>query len=109
MVLIVIFYRLQQWLRRKNVDSPCEADAGPTASIRCPHGELLPELAPGARRALIPENLWNFIHETAMAVKPGDTLGSSTFSSDSEPCAQCSIELSEHACLEDNLRSYWHF
>nr|GMD75431.1 ubiquitin carboxyl-terminal hydrolase 26 [Ipomoea batatas] len=97
---------LQQWLRRKNVDSPCEADAGPTASIRCPHGELLPELAPGARRALIPENLWNFIHETAMAVKPGDTLGSSTFSSDSEPCAQCSIELSEHACLEDNLREF---
>ncbi|CAH9092211.1 unnamed protein product [Cuscuta epithymum] len=97
---------LHQWLRRKNADCPCEADAGPTASIRCPHGELLPQLAPGARRVLIPENLWNFIHETAMAVKPDDTLGSSTFLSDSVDCTQCSIELSEHACLEDNLREF---
>ncbi|VFQ63522.1 unnamed protein product [Cuscuta campestris] len=97
---------LQHWLRRKKADCPSEADAGPTASIRCPHGELLPELAPGARRALIPENLWIFFHETAMAVKPDDTLGSSTFPLDSAECSQCSIELSEHAFFEDNLREF---
>ncbi|KAK4348873.1 hypothetical protein RND71_031628 [Anisodus tanguticus] len=97
---------LQQWLRRKNVDSPCEADAGPTASIRCPHGQLMPEQASGARRVLIPENLWNFICEIAMAVKPDDSAGCSTFFSDSEPCSQCSIQLSEVACIEDTLREF---
>ncbi|XP_059298670.1 ubiquitin carboxyl-terminal hydrolase 26 isoform X1 [Lycium ferocissimum] len=97
---------LQQWLRRKNVDSPCEADAGPTASIRCPHGQLMPEQASGARRVLIPESLWNFIREIAMAVKPDDSVGCSTFFSDSEPCTQCSIQLTEVACLEDTLREF---
>ncbi|MCD7469118.1 hypothetical protein HAX54_007925 [Datura stramonium] len=97
---------LQQWLRRKNVDSPCEADAGPTASIRCPHGQLMPEQASGARRVLIPESLWNFIREIAMAVKPDDSVGCSTFFSDSEPCTQCSIQLTEVACIEDTLREF---
>ena len=95
---------MQQWLRRKNVDSPCEADAGPTASIRCPHGELMPEQATGARRVLVPESLWLFFYDTANTVKPDDPLGCSTFPSDSAPCAQCNLELSEVACLEDNLR-----
>ncbi|XP_004235069.1 ubiquitin carboxyl-terminal hydrolase 26 isoform X1 [Solanum lycopersicum] len=97
---------LQQWLRRKNVDSPCEADAGPTASIRCPHGQLMPQQASGARRVLIPETLWNFTREIAMAVKPDDSVGCSTFFSDSEPCTQCSIQLSEVACFEDTLREF---
>lgn len=97
---------LQQWLRRKNMDTPCEADAGPTASIRCPHGELLPEQAFGARRLLVPETLWLFICETASAVKPDDTMGRSIFLSDSEPCAQCSVELTEVAFLEDNIRDF---
>lgn len=97
---------LQQWLRRKNVDFPCEADAGPTASIRCPHGELMPEQASGARRVLIPETLWNFTREIAMAVKPDDSVGCSTFFWDSEPCTQCSIQLTEVACFEDTLREF---
>ncbi|XP_052209579.1 ubiquitin carboxyl-terminal hydrolase 26 isoform X2 [Diospyros lotus] len=97
---------VQQWLRRKNVDSPCEADAGPTASIRCPHGELMPEQATGARRVLVPESLWLFFYDTANTVKPDDPLGCSTFPSDSAPCAQCNLELSEVACLEDNLREF---
>ncbi|KAK9289140.1 hypothetical protein L1049_017613 [Liquidambar formosana] len=96
---------LQQWLRRKNIDFPCEADAGPTAAIRCPHGELLPELAAGAKRLLVPESLWLFFYESATAVKPEDTLGCSTFPSDKEPCALCSIELTEVAGLEDALRA----
>lgn len=106
--MIICNYRLHQWLRRKVVDSPCEGDAGPTASIRCSHGELMPEQAPGARRVLVPEALWHFLHKSAMTVKPDDNVGCSTFSSDSEPCAQCSIELTEVASLEDNLRSPMH-
>lgn len=95
---------LQQWLRRKNVDSPCEADAGPTAAIRCLHGEFLPEVAAGAKRLLVPEDLWLFFYEIANEVKPDDSLGCSTFSSDAEPCVQCSIDLTEEACLEDARR-----
>ncbi|XP_027179388.1 ubiquitin carboxyl-terminal hydrolase 26 isoform X1 [Coffea eugenioides] len=97
---------LHQWVRRKIIDSPCEGDAGPTASIRCPHGGLLPEQATGAKRVLVPEALWQFLHKSAMTVKPDDAEGCSTFSSDSEPCAQCSIELTEVATLEDSLREF---
>lgn len=98
--------RLQQWLRRKNLDVPSDADSGPTASIRCPHGDLMPELAPGAKRLLVPEILWEFIHQTAMMVKPNDSVGCSTFSSDSEQCSFCSAELTEAAFSEDSLRLY---
>ncbi|KAL8045205.1 hypothetical protein ABFX02_08G097900 [Erythranthe guttata] len=97
---------LQQWLRRKNIDLPCDADSGPTASIRCPHGELMPELASGAKRILVPESLWNFIHQTAMTVKPDDSVGCSTFRSNSEPCSSCSAELTEAAFSEDSLREF---
>ncbi|GAA0153013.1 cysteine protease [Lithospermum erythrorhizon] len=97
---------LQQWLRRKNIDSPSEADTGPTASIRCPHGALMPEQAAGARRVLVPETLWEFISETAMAVKPDDFNGCSTFPQNSDPCAQCSVELNKSSSLEDNLREF---
>ncbi|XP_073065473.1 ubiquitin carboxyl-terminal hydrolase 26 isoform X1 [Primulina eburnea] len=97
---------LQQWLRRKNIDLPCDADSGPTASIRCPHGELMPEIAAGAKRILVPESLWMFFQETAMEVKPDDSVGRSTFSSESEPCATCGIELTEAAYSEDSLREF---
>ncbi|XP_030480385.1 ubiquitin carboxyl-terminal hydrolase 26 isoform X1 [Cannabis sativa] len=95
---------LQQWLKRKILDAPSEADGGPTASIRCPHGELMPEQAVGAKRLIIPENLWLFFYEDASAVKPDDTLGCSTFCLDSRECSQCTDELSEVACIEDSLR-----
>ncbi|KAJ8773366.1 hypothetical protein K2173_028543 [Erythroxylum novogranatense] len=96
---------LQQWVRRKSIDAPSEADAGPTASIRCPHGQLLPEQAPGAKRVLVPENLWLFFYEDAIAVKPDEPLGCTTFRSDFDQCPQCSDELSEVASLEDSLRA----
>lgn len=102
-MLIRCICRLQQWLRRKNIDSP-EADVGPTAAIRCPHGGLMPEVAAGAKRFLVPERLWLFFYESAEKVKPEDTLGCSTFPSDSEPCDECSAELTEVASLEDALR-----
>ncbi|KAM1224734.1 hypothetical protein ACFX1S_043812 [Malus domestica] len=95
---------LQQWLKRKILDAPAEADAGPTASIRCPHGELMPEHATGAKRLLVPENLWLFLYEDALTVKPDDHLGCFPFPSDSAQCSQCSDELSEVACMEDSLR-----
>ncbi|PKA51623.1 Ubiquitin carboxyl-terminal hydrolase 26 [Apostasia shenzhenica] len=96
---------LLHWLRRKNVDSPCEADAGPTAALTCPHGDLLPEQATGAKRVLVPEVLWKFFHECASKVKPDDLLGSMVFPAYTEPCETCSRELTEVACLEDTLRA----
>lgn len=100
--LIEVLCRLQQWLRRKNVDLPCDADSGPTASIRCPHGALMPEL--GAKRLLVPDTLWEFVYQTAMTVKPDDPVA--TFPSDSKPCALCSVELTEAAFSEDSLRLF---
>ncbi|KAI4316238.1 hypothetical protein L6164_024237 [Bauhinia variegata] len=95
---------LQQWWKRKVLDAPSEADAGPTASICCPHGQLIPEQATGAKRVLVPENFWLFLYEDALSVKPDDALGCPTFPSDSSQCSQCSDELSEVACMEDSLR-----
>ncbi|OAY70810.1 Ubiquitin carboxyl-terminal hydrolase 26 [Ananas comosus] len=92
---------LLQWLRRKNTDHPSDADAGPTASLRCPHGNLLPENAPGAKRLLVPEVLWLFLFETISSTK-SDVL---TFPSDSETCEICSQELTEVASMEDSLRA----
>ncbi|XP_010108151.2 ubiquitin carboxyl-terminal hydrolase 26, partial [Morus notabilis] len=94
---------LQQWLKRKILDAPTEADAGPTVSIRCPHGELMPEEAVGAKRLLVPENLWLFLYGDATTVKPDDPLDCSTFPLDSRQCSQCCDELSEVACMEDYL------
>jgi len=93
---------LQQWLKRKILDAPSEADAGPTAPIRCPHGQLMPDQAAGAKRVLVPENLWLFLY--AVAVNADDLLECATFPSDSEQCSQCSDELSEVAVMEDSLR-----
>lgn len=95
---------LLQWLRRKNVDSPCESDAGPTAALTCTHGNLLPEQATGAKRVLVPDALWNFFYESASKVKPEDKLCSLAFHSDSEPCEICSREITEVANFEDSLR-----
>ncbi|XP_027330791.1 ubiquitin carboxyl-terminal hydrolase 26-like isoform X2 [Abrus precatorius] len=95
---------LQQWWKRKVVDAPSEADAGPTAAISCPHGQLMPEQAAGAKRVLVPEGFWLFIYKDAISVKPDDLLGCPTFPLDSRVCSQCSNELSEVACLEDSLR-----
>ncbi|KAI4369312.1 hypothetical protein MLD38_017766 [Melastoma candidum] len=95
---------LQQWVKRKITDAPTEADAGPSASIRCPHDGLLPEKAAGAKRLLVPENLWLFLREDALNVKPDDSLGCHSFLKDSAQCSQCQDELSEVACFEDSVR-----
>ena len=91
-------------MKRKNLDAPSEADAGPTMFIRCPHGHLMPEQAAGAKRLLVPEKLWLFFYEDAITIKPDDSSGCSTFPSDSEECPECSNALSEVACLEDSIR-----
>lgn len=64
----------------------------------------MPEQAPGAKRLLVSESLWDLIHQTARAVKPDDPEGCSTFPSDSEECALCSVALREAAFSEDSLR-----
>ncbi|GAB2222929.1 hypothetical protein Droror1_Dr00017061 [Drosera rotundifolia] len=106
---------LQQWVRRKNSDQPSEADAGPTTGITCPHGQLRPEQAASAKRVLVPEVLWLFLYENANllltprkeednSIKPELHLDRLTFPFDSRVCPECSIELTEVACLEDTLR-----
>ncbi|KAL2336663.1 hypothetical protein Fmac_011109 [Flemingia macrophylla] len=95
---------LQQWWKRKVVDAPSEADAGPTTAISCPHRQLMPEQAVGAKRLLVPEGFWLFLYKDAISLKPDDPLGCLTFPLDSRECSQCSDELSETACMEDSLR-----
>ncbi|CAJ1972174.1 unnamed protein product [Sphenostylis stenocarpa] len=95
---------LQQWWKRKVVDAPSEADAGPTTSITCPHGQLMPVQAVGAKRLLVPECFWLFLYKDAISVKPDDPLGCPTFPLDSRECCQCSDEISNEACFEDSLR-----
>ncbi|KAL0721174.1 hypothetical protein Bca4012_035773 [Brassica carinata] len=96
---------LQQWVKRKNLDAPSEADAGPTNAITCSHGQLMPEQAPGARRVLVPENFWSFLVEDALKVTPEDTSGGPCFPLDSSQCSHCTSELSEVADVEDALRA----
>ncbi|KAF6170260.1 hypothetical protein GIB67_013235 [Kingdonia uniflora] len=96
---------LLQWLRRKHVDSPREADVGATASITCPHGQLMPEQSPWAKRVLVPEYLWLFLLGSANALNPDCPSGCSAFPMDSETCARCIVQLSEVASVEDTLRS----
>lgn len=66
----------------------------------------MPEQAPGAKRVLVPENLWLFLYKSANEVKPDDMIGCSVFPSDSELCSQCCVELSEVTCMEDSLRLF---
>ncbi|CAF1707825.1 unnamed protein product [Brassica oleracea] len=97
---------LQQWVKRKNLDAPSEADAGrPTNAITCSHGGLMPEQAPGAKRILVPENFWSFLVEDALKVTPEDTSGCPCFPLDSSQCSHCTSELSEVADVEDALRT----
>ncbi|KAG2390003.1 Ubiquitin carboxyl-terminal hydrolase [Vigna angularis] len=95
---------LQQWLKRKVGDAPSEADAGPTTSISCPHGQLKPDQAVGAKRLLVPEGLWFFLYKDAITVKPDDPLGCRAFPVGSSECLQCCDEISKEACFEDSMR-----
>ncbi|PAN21051.1 hypothetical protein GQ55_3G409000 [Panicum hallii var. hallii] len=93
---------LTHWLRRKNADIPSDADNGPTSALRCCHGDLLPEHAPGAKRVSVPESLWLFLYQTINEKKADDIM---TFPSDSQPCEICNQELSDVASVEGNLRA----
>ncbi|CAL5093582.1 unnamed protein product [Urochloa decumbens] len=93
---------LTHWLRRKNADIPSDADNGPTSALRCSHGDLLPEHAPGAKRVSVPESLWLFLYQSVNEKKADDIT---TFPSDSQPCEICNQELSDVASVEGNLRA----
>ncbi|XP_047161205.1 ubiquitin carboxyl-terminal hydrolase 26-like isoform X2 [Vigna umbellata] len=95
---------LQQWLKRKVGDAPSEADAGPTTSISCPHGQLKPDQAVGAKRLLVPEGFWFFLYKDSITVKPDDPLGCRAFPVGSSECLQCCDEISKEACSEDSMR-----
>lgn len=97
-------YRLMQWARRKTAGAPSESDASPTAAIRCPHGGLLPEQAPGAKRQLIPERAWEYFYQNAVQVEGADPRGHSPFPEDCESCMICQTEFKEVASKQEGLR-----
>ncbi|KAF8644170.1 hypothetical protein HU200_066546 [Digitaria exilis] len=93
---------LTHWLRRKNADITSDADNGPTSALRCCHGDLLPEHAPGAKRVAVPESLWLFLYQNINEKKADDIM---TFPSDCRSCEICNQELSDVASVEGNLRA----
>ncbi|KAL2643343.1 hypothetical protein R1flu_010930 [Riccia fluitans] len=96
---------LTQWSRRKAADAPSEADAGPTAGLRCPHGGLLPEQATGAKRQLIPELAWEYFHHNAVQVEGADPVGHAPFPEDTDTCRICQSELESAASKREGLRT----
>ena len=103
-VYLILLFRLMECLRWKIVDAPCDGDASQTTSLRCPHGGLVPEQETGAKRQLIPENIWIYFPENALHVEPNNPLGYIPFPSDSKTCAVCEKELTQVANRQDHLR-----
>ena len=54
------------------MDAPCDGDVCPTTSLRFPHGGLVLEQETGAKRQLIPENIWIYFPENALHVEPNN-------------------------------------
>lgn len=76
LIVRLFMVRLQQFVRRKVADAPSDADAGPTAALRCPHGGLLPEQAgAAARRQPVPQIVWEYLVQNAEQVENSKGLG----------------------------------
>lgn len=91
-------------MRRKVADAPSDADAGPTAPLQCPHGGLLPEQAPGAKRQLVPEIVWEYLVHNAERVETSGSKGHRSFKGDQSTCKQCEVELNKAATKREGLR-----
>jgi ubiquitin carboxyl-terminal hydrolase 48 len=87
--------------KKKNAVLTSDANNGPTSALRCCHGNLLPEHAPGAERVSIAESLWLFLNQTISEKRADDIV---TFPSDCQPCEICCQDLSDFASVEGNLR-----
>ncbi|PAN51546.2 hypothetical protein PAHAL_9G571000 [Panicum hallii] len=87
---------------KKNAVLTSDANNGPTSALRCCHGNLLPEHAPGAERVSIAESLWLFLNQTISEKRADDIV---TFPSDCQPCEICCQDLSDFASVEGNLRA----
>ena len=97
--------RLQQWVRRKVADAPSDADAGPTAALRCPHGGLLPEqAATAARRQRVPQIVWEYLVHNAEQVENSNAQGHGVFPGDQSTCSQCQTEINKAATKKEGLR-----
>ncbi|KAG0615456.1 hypothetical protein M758_5G042500 [Ceratodon purpureus] len=97
---------LQQWVRRKVADAPSDADAGPTAALRCPHGGLLPEqAAAAARRQRVPQIVWEYLVNNAERVENSNVQGHQAFPEDQSTCSQCQIEINKAATKKEGLRA----
>eukprot|EP00850_Spirogloea_muscicola_P020249 SM000211S06619 [mRNA] locus=s211:54955:61007:+ [translate_table: standard] len=100
------------WLRRTRAELPVDADRQPTRLLTCEHGGLLPEQAPNAKRQAVPEDIWQFLHRTALQAVAGssvmDKAGNSSgapnvavFPEGSEECMICQARMS----TQENLRA----
>lgn len=96
---------LQNWLRRKSSDAPIDADAFPTAAITCPHDDLLPDNAPGAKRQPVPEEIWNYFLQIAAQVKDNSSNGCLSFTLDTPTCSFCEAEMMQAATQQQDLRA----
>lgn len=85
-------------------DAPSDADAGPTAALRCPHGGLLPEQAAGAKRQLVPEPVWDYFVQNAEQVETAEAWGHEPFRGDQSTCTQCQVEINKTASKKEGLR-----
>eukprot|EP00850_Spirogloea_muscicola_P019126 SM000184S03759 [mRNA] locus=s184:66278:77806:- [translate_table: standard] len=100
------------WLRRTRAELPVDADRHPTRLLTCEHGGLLPEQAPNAKRQAVPEDIWHFLHRTALQAvagssvmdKAGNASGApnvAVFPEGSEECMICQARMS----TQENLRA----
>ncbi|KAJ7528558.1 hypothetical protein O6H91_15G008100 [Diphasiastrum complanatum] len=96
---------LSQWMRRKSSDVPSEADAGPTAALSCPHGGLLPEEAPGAKRQIVPESIWLYFLEISLRVQVHESTGNIPFDVTSAVCEVCQSEMTQVISKKEGLRA----
>lgn len=99
-----LLIRFQQWQKRKPADAPTEADSCPTAALRCQHGQLLPEDAPGAKRQLVPLKLWQYFRDTAGLLEGADPAGYQAFEDDTLHCAICQVQFKLVASKQEGLR-----
>eukprot|EP00850_Spirogloea_muscicola_P018334 SM000167S02947 [mRNA] locus=s167:54297:65845:- [translate_table: standard] len=104
--------RLLLWLRRTRAELPVDADRQPTRLLTCEHGALLPEQAPNAKRQAVPEDIWHFLHLTALQAVAGSSVMDKTgnasgapnvavFPEGSEECMICQARMS----TQENLRA----
>lgn len=96
---------INMWIRRKNAESVSSSDSGPTSSILCPHGGLLPEQASGAKRQLVDGYIWAYFKRTAEEVDGSDPQDRKEFCNGTDECPVCEVDLMSEASKQEGLKA----